>query len=55
MKGTLVFRFGPNLKLKFWPKPKLNNINGYNSSVEKNFETFTSILILNITNGLRFT
>ena len=22
---SLVFRFGPNLKLKFWPKPKLNN------------------------------
>ena len=20
-----MFRFGPNLKLKFWPKPKLNN------------------------------
>ena len=26
LKGTLVFRFGPNLKLKFWPRPKLNNI-----------------------------
>ena len=26
MKGTLVFRFGPNLKLKFWPKAKLNNM-----------------------------
>ena len=24
-KGTLVFCFGPNLKLKFWTKPKLNN------------------------------
>ena len=21
-----MFSFGPNLKLKFWPKPKLNNI-----------------------------
>ena len=26
LKGTLVFHFGPNLKLKFWPKPKLNNM-----------------------------
>ena len=24
LKRTFVFRFGPNLKLKFWPKPKLN-------------------------------
>ena len=26
LKGTLVFSFGPNLKLKFWAGPKLNNI-----------------------------
>ena len=26
LKGTLVFCFGPNLKLRFWPRPKLNNI-----------------------------
>ena len=25
LKGTLVFCFGPNLKLRFWPRPKLNN------------------------------
>ena len=25
LKGTLVFRFGPNLEVKFLPKPKLNN------------------------------
>ena len=25
LKGTLVFRSRPNLKLKFWPKHKLNN------------------------------
>ena len=24
LKGTLVFCFGPNLKLRFWPRPKLN-------------------------------
>ena len=25
LKGTLVFCFGPILKLRFWPRPKLNN------------------------------
>ena len=25
LKVTLVFSFGPNLKLWFWPRPKLNN------------------------------
>ena len=29
LKGTLVFIFGPNLELKFWPRPKLNNIKCY--------------------------
>ena len=26
LKATLVFSFGPNLKLWFWPRLKLNNI-----------------------------
>ena len=26
LKATLVFCFGPSLKLWFWPRPKLNNI-----------------------------
>ena len=26
LKGTLVFCFGPNLKLRFWPRPKLNKM-----------------------------
>ena len=24
LKGTLVICFGQNLKLRFWPRPKLN-------------------------------
>ena len=28
LKGTLVFIFRPNLWLKFWPRPKLNNFRG---------------------------
>ena len=27
LKGPLVFYFGPNLKLRFWPRPKLNSKN----------------------------
>ena len=44
LKGTLVFCFGPNLKLRFWPRPKLNNLDAIREEVEYEqalFSTFT--------------